>query len=448
MHFLTHRRKFIKTMALASASVPIGLRHSLGAPAEQPAAWQIQNPLFGVHFSPASGKLSAWRKGAPFLANAVARAVTATGVRSTIDPEYKREIEVKPVTDALGSGKQLIARCADGRKQLDFEVRATLYDRLDALVVEVICRNVSGEPIVIQSLEPVRAVREEEAACSWPGVTRVLTNGQMYYDAGRVREPKAGESIKTWWDLAFYTGDKKDGLVVGYLENKSSQGRITAGFAKSESAPGLHDRISLVAESTYEREFVLKPGASVSSDRLMFNFAPNPFAALESYAQAIGDVHQVRLNPPINGWCSWFSFFGAITEAEVLRQAEFAARHLKPFGFEYMQVDDGFYRAFGDWEGNDRFPHGMKWLAERIRATGLKPGIWLAPYVIAEGTEVHRNHPDWLIHRVDGKLKQIGPGLVEGSKEAEQQNAEALRPGHHESRRGGLAAETVRHGGQ
>ncbi len=167
---------------------------------------------------------------------------------------------------------------------------------------------------------------------------------------------------------------------------------------------------------------MLKPGASVSSDRVMFNFAPNPFAALESYAQAIGDVHKVRLNPPINGWCSWFSFFGAISEAEVLRQAEFAARHLKPFGFEYMQVDDGFYRAFGDWEGNDRFPHGMKWLAEQIRSLGLKPGIWLAPYVIAEGTEIHRNHPDWLIHRVDGKLKQIGPGLVEGSKEAEQQS--------------------------
>ena len=105
----------------------------------------------------------------------------------------------------------------------------------------------------------------------------------------------------------------------------------------------------------------------------------------------------------------------------MLRQAEFAARHLKPFGFEYMQVDDGFYRAFGDWEGNDRFPHGMKWLAERIRSLGLKPGIWLAPYVITEGTDIHRNHRDWLVHHPDGRLKQIGPGLVEGSKEAEQQ---------------------------
>jgi Melibiase len=421
MNFLTHRRKFIKTMALASASVPIGLRHTSGAPPEQPLAPQIQSPLFGVHFSTASGKLSAWRKGAAFLSNAVARAVTATGARSTIEPEYKRELEVKPVTDALGSGRQFIARCADDRKQLDFEVRATLYDRLDALVVEVTCRNVSGDSIVIQSVEPLRAIREEDAACSWPGVTRVLTNGQMYYDAGKIKEPKPGESIKTWWNLAFYTGDKQDGLVVGYLENNSAQGRITARFDKSGSSSGLEDRISLVAESTYEQQFVLKPGASVSSDRVMLNFAPDPFAALESYAQAIGEVHKVRLNPPINGWCSWFSFFGAISEGEVLRQAEFAARHLKPFGFEYMQVDDGFYRAFGDWEGNERFPHGMKWLAERIRSTGLKPGIWLAPYAIAEGTEVHRQHPDWLIHRVDGKLKQIGPGVVEGSKEAEQQ---------------------------
>jgi hypothetical protein len=338
MNFLTHRCKFIKTMALASASVPFGLRHTSGAPAEQSPAPQVQNPLFGVHFSPASGKLSAWRKGAAFLSDAVARAVTATGVRSTIEPEYKREIEAKPVTDALGSGKQLIARCADGRKQLDFEVRMTLCDRLDALVVEVNCRNVSCESIVIQSLEPVRAVREEEAACSWPGVSRVLTNGQMYYDAGKVREPKPGESIKTWWDLAFYTGDNRDGLVVGYLENNSSQGRITAGFGTSGSASGLDDRMSLVAESTYEQQFVLKPGASVSSDRVMFNFAPDPFAALESYAQAISEVHKVRLNPPINGWCSWFSFFGAISEGEVLRQAEFAARHLKPFGFEYMQT--------------------------------------------------------------------------------------------------------------
>jgi len=421
MNLLTPRRRFIQTILLAGASAPIGLRHSLGIAAENAGDCQIKDAVLGVHFSPESGKLEVWRRDSLFLSNAVARAITSAGARSTSDADYQRQIEVKRLADALGTGKQIIARCADGRKQLDFEVRASLYDGRDSVVLETICRNASADPILLQSLEPLRAVPEEHAYCHLPGVSRVLTNGQMYYDAGRLREAKAGENIKSWWDMAFYSGEKKEGLVVGYLENNFSQGRIAVGIANPETPSASRSGHALVAESPYQQEFLLAPGASVSSDRIVLNFASDPFTALESYAQAIGATHRVRLNPPINGWCSWFSFFGATSEAEVLRQADFAARHLKPFGFEYIQVDDGFYRAFGDWEGNDRFPHGMKWLASKIRSLGLKPGIWLAPYVIAEGTEVHRSHPDWLLRRPDGSLKQIGPGLVEDSEAARRQ---------------------------
>ena len=80
-------------MALAGASVPVGLRHTFDAAAGQPAEPQIQTALFGVHFAATSGKLLAWRKGAPLLTNAVARAVTATGVWSTGDSDYTREID-------------------------------------------------------------------------------------------------------------------------------------------------------------------------------------------------------------------------------------------------------------------------------------------------------------------------------------------------------------------
>ena len=414
MNSQTPRRTFIKTVALAGASIPIAWPEAPAAAADRPT-FQIQNRSIGLQYLLPRGEFAVWRGDKPFLSGAFARAVGSTWTRSTAEPEYTHTVDIKPFRDELGAGKQLLARCADARRQLDFELCATLYDERDALLVEVIARNVSAAPLILQALEPVHADR-----CFWPGTTRVLTNGQMYYDAGRLKDLKPGETIKSWWDIACCAGPQKEGLVVGYLENKSSQGRITVRAAQS-GLNGPPESFSLVAESSYEREFTLNPGASVSSDRIILNFAPTPFTALESYAQAMGDLHHVRLNPPINGWCSWFSFFGAISESEVLRQAEFAARHLKPFGFEYMQVDDGFYRAFGDWEGNERFPHGMKWLAQKIRDAGLKPGIWLAPYVIAEGTAVHREHADWLIHNPNSSLKQIGPGLVEGSKEAEQQ---------------------------
>ncbi len=59
--------------------------------------------------------------------------------------------------------------------------------------------------------------------------------------------------------------------------------------------------------------------------------------------------------------------------------------HLKPYGLECVQIDAGWFRTYGDWEGNQRFPHGMKWLAGKIRELGLRAGLWLVPYGIAEG---------------------------------------------------------------
>jgi alpha-galactosidase len=126
----------------------------------------------------------------------------------------------------------------------------------------------------------------------------------------------------------------------------------------------------------------------------------------------MGDLGQARRPSVLNGWCDWFYAFEGITEKEVLANAEFAARHLKAFGFEYIQVDEGFQRWHGDWEGNAKFPHGMKWLADRIRELGLKPGIWLAPYVISEPTEVFKKHPEWMLREPDGKMKQVQSGYM------------------------------------
>ncbi len=91
---------------------------------------------------------------------------------------------------------------------------------------------------------------------------------------------------------------------------------------------------------------------------------------------------------PPSGWCSWYYYYQGITEAETVKNAEWIARHLKPFGAEYVQIDDGWQgRGHGsgdnrDWNRwpADKFPHDMKWLASQIRQRGLKAGIWLTPF--------------------------------------------------------------------
>ena len=97
-----------------------------------------------------------------------------------------------------------------------------------------------------------------------------------------------------------------------------------------------------------------------------------------------------------------------VSEDEVISNTEFAAKHLKQFGLEYIQIDEGYQKWHGDWEGNDRFPHGMKWLANKIKENGFKPGIWISPYIISEPTEVFQKHPGWLLKKMDGSLKRIG----------------------------------------
>ncbi len=74
----------------------------------------------------------------------------------------------------------------DGK--LDFEIRLSIYDRLEAITIEAICKNVSDHDIVVNSLEPIRVVNSEGGMLNAPEVSRCLTNGSMYYDTGVMHE--------------------------------------------------------------------------------------------------------------------------------------------------------------------------------------------------------------------------------------------------------------------
>jgi hypothetical protein len=411
------RREFLKGVTFAGASLPWIGTATWAATDDRPPA-QMENEFLALAFDIATGQLSCWRKdGARLLTGAVARANLTNGRRSAAEPAFRRAVDVQPLNDRLGQGRQLVVRCADERRQLGFEVRASLYDGQPAVLIEAECRNVASQPLVLESLEPVCATAETGGALHWPGVTKVLTNGAMYYDAGRITElpNAASDPLRSWWNVGFFRGYDREGLVCGYVDNQSALGQVSV-------SRGSSDAIGLMAESVLAKGFELPPGGTIRSGRFMLNLAPDPYTALEAYADAMGRALSARVQSVVNGWCDWFVTYESITEEEVLRNAEFAARTLKPFGFEYVQVDEGFQRWHGDWEGNAKFPHGMKWLADRIRALGLKPGIWLAPYVISEPTEVFQKHPDWLLRHPDGRLKRVGPWPSEDSDWARNEN--------------------------
>jgi hypothetical protein len=84
---------------------------------------------------------------------------------------------------------------------------------------------------------------------------------------------------------------------------------------------------------------------------------------------------------PVVGWCSWFAYFDKITEADMKHVADVVGVKLKPFGLEYLQMDDGYQQLpIGlpeTWlKPNHKFPNGLENLAQYIKSKGLKPAIW------------------------------------------------------------------------
>ncbi len=114
------------------------------------------------------------------------------------------------------------------------------------------------------------------------------------------------------------------------------------------------------------------------------------------------------------GWCSWYYYFSHVREEDILRNAEAAARDYKPFGLEYCLIDAGWQVAGdgenqtpigGSWaEPNEKFPHGMKWMADQIRSRGLKPALWLAVFGNAD-EKFYQGHKDWFLHDENGNAK-------------------------------------------
>jgi len=104
-------------------------------------------------------------------------------------------------------------------------------------------------------------------------------------------------------------------------------------------------------------------------------------------------------------WSSWTSYYERVNEEDIIRNADWIANHLLSYGFQFVQLDDGYDRGpdgqhfwVTNWD-KQKFPHGPHWLADYIHSKGLRPGIWLVPNSSAAATE----HPDWYLHYTNGQ---------------------------------------------
>ncbi len=113
---------------------------------------------------------------------------------------------------------------------------------------------------------------------------------------------------------------------------------------------------------------------------------------------------------------SWEATEFRVSEAGQIELAEKAAA----LGVDRFVMDDGWFgqrktdnAGLGDWYVNqEKFPHGLKPLIDRVKALGMDFGLWVEPEMVNPDSDLYRKHPDWVLNfpgrpRTEGRQQLV-----------------------------------------
>lgn len=210
-----------------------------------------------------------------------------------------------------------------------------------------------------------------------------------------------GYAFKSYGSQFFHKADNSSLLGVDYVYVKGKE-EIFIGNLNYKNAYLLieihkkKDRILLLSDVDGKK---LYKGESF----VVFDYM------IDKSASAGQEKYFSRLTPKstakLFGYTSWYNHYQDIDENKILTALKDADER-----FELFQIDDGFETFVGDWESIDKvkFPNGLKPIVDKIHESGKKAGIWLAPFVAQDKSELVKNHPELIAKNDDGEFIKSG----------------------------------------
>lgn len=137
-------------------------------------------------------------------------------------------------------------------------------------------------------------------------------------------------------------------------------------------------RVTVTAAERVAR--AVRVDLEVSGGEIALRFRPRFYQRHRALAHYEPWTYRLPRDVPA-GWTSWYAYRDRITERDVHAVADVMAERLLPYGYRYLQLDDGYQQTpigvVDHWlTPNGKFPSGMDSLARYISRRGLLPGIW------------------------------------------------------------------------
>jgi hypothetical protein len=346
--------------------------------------------------------------------------------------DHKCDITQSAYQGELGQGTRYRI---DVLPQLNSETPEPVHFQWDLVVyctpeplvtLESIITNRMDTPLPISFLSPLGINVNENGGVfigQNPDAAAIFENGLTHTMEFIMRGITAREeSDSMYMQLIYSKPDLKENLLIGQIDKPEN---LTEVISNDEESEGLEeDGREGIAEWRAQKSFPkaksLPPGDTLSSGVWVIMVdVPDGFTALEKYALVVQKYNRIRIWPyeVPHGWNSWCNplaelpgtyYSTDINEQIILDNMDVAIKHLKPFGLKYWQLDNGYslnkYMTV-DEIAQDRFPHGMKWLADQIHNAGLRAGIWINPFNV--GTESYLV----TLHKKDGWFPEKDPSF-------------------------------------
>jgi len=416
------------TRVFSFACVTLGL--ALPATAQQAASLQNSDLSVAVRQQDGVYEIRSRSLNEPVLEARVAAEIHHHWVHSSDYPQ--RHVIESTYKDLLGSGSQISVTYSGLSSTPDLVCILRLYANRPYGAVEVRVQNTAGKGVTVQAIRSVEATGKKVINLgASDAADRILSDSfsedwptLKIYDLGQA----PGGMHRAAGSQLIYNRESNRSLFFGALR---SQRFLTILHLKAEKdAAGKAQAVSFTVDSTGTTEIQkdnalekappadqievsvpVAAGEDLSSEPVMFAAGENYHAQLENYGEAIRLLNRARVSGPnLIGWWSWTAFYGGIQEGPTLTDAHWLAEHLKPLGYEYFHIDEGYQYARGEYAtpNGTQFPHGMWNVGHEICQLGLKLGLWTAPFEVSGRAWVYEHHKDWLVHNAQGKPIRLG----------------------------------------
>ncbi|MGE5859993.1 MAG: glycoside hydrolase family 36 protein [Ignavibacteria bacterium] len=195
------------------------------------------------------------------------------------------------------------------------------------------------------------------------------------------------------------------GFAVGHLEITPKLVSIPVTFISDKDGANIHIGYK------FPEKKILNPGESFETYETFVSLHKGDyFNSLSAFSNIMKKKGLTFQNFPADTyeaeWCAW-GYERNFTIEEILGTLP----KVSGLGYQWATLDDAWQTAEGDWYLNpQRFPNkdaDMKSFVDEIHKHNLKAMLWWAPLAVDPGTDLIKNHPEYLLSNKDGSKQDI-----------------------------------------